>query len=117
MDDHPWTETLATVVACEQLKQAPRTWSGRVGSLPAPVMQQYAATFSYRVNGMEYFGKYVVHEDLALGHNFTISYDPEDPAVNTGSEDSLSLHPGKQRLIVVAVVVGLLATALYFGRR
>ena len=118
MADQPWTETTATVAACEPIKQAPRTWTGRTANLQLPVIPLYAVTFTYQANGQEYSGKYIVHaEEVALGHTFTICYDPENPQNNSGSQDSLSLHPTMRRFVVAAIVLLLILASHWFHNR
>jgi len=80
-----------------------------------PVMARYAVTFTYQVNGHEYSGQYINHEDVALGHSFTICYDPEKPEDNSGSEDSLDLHPFRRR-VIAAICVVLIVLAHYWWR-
>jgi hypothetical protein len=108
--DHPWTETTATVATCELIKRGPHTSTGRTADLQLPVTPRYAVTFTYHANGQQYSGKYIVHAEVVAGHTFTICYDPKDPQNNSGSENSLSLHP-KMRRFVTAIAVFLLLLA------
>jgi hypothetical protein len=112
--DHPWIETTATVVACELIKHGPRTSTSRTADLQLPVMPRYATTFTYQANGQQYSGKYIAHTEVVEGHTFTICYDPEDPKNNSGSENSLSLHPKMLRFVTVIVVFLLLLAKHWF---
>ena len=115
MADHPWIETTARVSSCELISRGPRLYTGRTSNLEMPVMARYAVTFTYQVNGHEYSGQYINHEDVALGHSFTICYDPEKPEDNSGSEDSLDLHPFRRR-VIAAICVVLIVLAHYWWR-
>jgi hypothetical protein len=112
--DHPWIETTATVAACELIKHGPHTSTSRTANLQLPIMPRYAATFTYHANGQRYSGQYIVHAEVIAGHTFTISYDPEDPQNNSGSEDSLSLHPKMLRFVIAIAVLLLLLTKHWF---
>jgi hypothetical protein len=105
MADHPWIETTATVASCELISRGPRLYNSRTGNLEMPVMARYAVTFTYYANGHQYSGQYISHEDIAHGHNFTICYDPKKPQDNSGSENSLDLHPFARRVIAAICVV------------
>jgi hypothetical protein len=115
MEDYPWTETPATVVACEPILLSAHANTGKTASLQLPDMPQFAVTFKYQANGQEYSGEYVVNaEKVALGHTFTICYDPKDPQKNSGTEKSLSLHPNWRHQIVAAVIAVLIFVTLYW---
>lgn len=112
MEDQPWTETTATVIACDLIESRPRI-AGRIPSLQIPDMPRYAVTFTYQAEGSQYSGRYVVHgESLAIGHAFTICYDPQHPEANSGSEDSLSLHPEVRSWVAGGTVFVLLVIFL-----
>lgn len=115
MADHPWIETTARVSSCELISRGPRLYTGRTANLEMPVMARYAVTFTYHVNGQEYSGQYINHEDVALGHSFTICYDPDKPEDNSGSEDSLDLHPFRRR-VIAAICVVLIVVVHYWWR-
>jgi hypothetical protein len=113
--DHPWIETTATVVAFELIKHGPHISTGKTADLQLPVMPRYAVTFTYHANSQQYSGQYIVHAEPVMGHTFTICYDPEDPQNNSGSENSLSLHPKMLRL-VAAIAAFLLFFAIHWFR-
>lgn len=115
MTDRPWIETTARVSSCELISRGSRLYTGRTADLEMPVMARYAVTFTYYANGHQYSGQYIAHEDQALGHSFTICYDPEKPQDNSGSEDSLDLHPFTRR-VAIAICVVLIAFAHYWWR-
>lgn len=83
-DDAPWIECTATVTGCK------RTFETSVDeTIPRDelyVLPEYVITFEYPVNGKTYSGKYRTGWPVEDGHEFTILYDPENPAINTGSD-------------------------------
>jgi hypothetical protein len=95
-----------------------QTWTAHLdrqtADLQLPIMPRYAVTFTYKANGQQYSGRYIVHAEVAAGHTFTICYDPEDPKNNSGSEDSLILHPKMLRLVAVIAVFLLLLAKHWF---
>jgi hypothetical protein len=50
------------------------------------VLPNYIITFEYLANEEWYSGKYQTRWPVEDGHEFTILYDPENPAINTGSD-------------------------------
>ena len=118
MEDYPWTETPATVVACDPILHSAHANTGKTASLQLPDMPQFAVTFKYQANGKEYSGEYVVNaEKVALGHTFTICYDPKNPQNNSGSEKSLSLRPKMQQLVGAIIAVLILLAVYWFHNR
>jgi hypothetical protein len=115
--DQPWTETTATVAACEEIKRASGSSTRRGAELPLPAMPRYAVTFTYQANGQEYSGKYIVHEEVVAGHTFAICYDPQNPENNSGSENSFILHPKLLRLVTVIAVLLLLIAKHWFQKQ
>jgi hypothetical protein len=115
--DHPWTDTTATVAACELINHAPRVWTGRTADLQLPVMPRYAVTFTYQANGQQYSGQYVIHAEESIGHTFTICYDPENPQNNSGSEKSLSLRPRMLHFLAAIIVLLLVLVSHWFRNR
>jgi hypothetical protein len=117
MEDNPWIETTATVIACELIKRAPRIRASRVATFEMPDFSRYAVTFTYHANGQQHSGQYVAHTDIPLGHTFAISYDPENPQDNSGNEDDLTFHPFRRRLIVGAALILILLASHWFRHR
>jgi len=117
MEDHPWIETTATVAACELIKHAPRIRTGRIANFEMPDFSRYAVTFTYHALGQQHSGQYIAHADVPLGHTFAITYNPENPEENSGSEDDLTFHPFRRRLIVSAAIVLILLASHWFRHR
>jgi hypothetical protein len=80
-----------------------------------PVMARYAVTFTYHVNGHEYSGQYIKHEDVAIGHSFTICYDPEKATRQLWKRRQLDLRPFRRGVIAATCVV-LIVLAHYWWR-
>ncbi|WP_353068550.1 hypothetical protein RBB75_14940 [Tunturibacter empetritectus] len=117
MEDPPWIEATATVEACELIKHAPRIRTGRIANFEMPDFSRYAVTFTYHANGQLHSGQYIAHADVPLGHTFIISYDPHNPNDNSGSEDDLTFHPFRRRLIIGAALILILLASHWFRHR
>jgi hypothetical protein len=70
-----WITTTATITSCRAAFLADH----ETGS-------EYIAAFKYQVNGKPYAGKFKRNSPVEAGHQFEISYDPNDPSRNTGSD-------------------------------
>jgi hypothetical protein len=83
-DDAPWIECTATVTDCK------RTFETCVDETSPRddvyILPEYVVTFEYQVNGETYSKKYRAEWPVEDGHEFTILYDPKNPADNTGSD-------------------------------
>lgn len=76
-------------------------------------MPRYAVTFTYQAEGRQYSGRYVAHEDpVAIGHSFTLCYNPRNPQENSGTEDSLALHPEVRSWVVGGTALAILVIFL-----
>jgi hypothetical protein len=83
-DDAPWSECTATVTDCKRtFETSVDETSPRDGVY---VLPEYIVTFEYQVNGQTHRGKYRTGWPVEDGHEFTILYNPDDPATNTGSD-------------------------------
>jgi Protein of unknown function (DUF3592) len=78
MTTNDWITTTATITSC---RAAFLSGGNRYESL-----SEYIAAFQYQVNGKTYTGKFKRNSPIEAGHQFEISYNPNDPSRNTGSE-------------------------------
>ena len=101
-DENPWTETVATVIACDDDSNYPGNFR-RDGALKIP---KFAVQFTYPTNGNSYAGQYTSRVPVPLGHKFTIFVRSLGSQQNTGSE--MSDSPGRAKLralLMMAAVV------------
>ena len=95
---------MAVVTACS------RTWATALANESSVDFEsgyslaRFRVTFSYRVDGKTYYGKYESGSPVDLGHSFEILYDPNDPASNTGSDSTSKLA----MVVGVVLFIGLL---------
>jgi len=78
------------------------------GDLPTPT--RYVVTFEYFVNSQRYVGKTSRSTPVPKGHHFEISYDPNNPSRNTGSDLAT-------RWIWWVVGIGVAAAIAYLKHR
>jgi hypothetical protein len=108
-DDNPWTETVATVVACDDDSNYPGNYR-RDGTLIVP---KFAVQFTYPANGNSYAGQYTSRVPVPSGHQFTILYDPSDPQQNTGG-DAPSTSGNTKLWVPLLIAVGVVLWLVFW---
>lgn len=81
-----WRPAKAVVTACRRTWDTSLTDESSLDSEGFFYSASFLITFSYEVDGRTYRGKYRSGSPVDLGHSFEILYDPNDPAMNTGSD-------------------------------
>jgi hypothetical protein len=110
-DKQEWRVATATVVVC---RRSFRSFfeAGTVHQTGGPATPtDYVTTFEYEVEGKKYFGKARRGTPVKPGHCFSISYDPNHPSSNTGSDNQ---GPWWFRLILGLMVLASVSLLIYF---
>jgi hypothetical protein len=100
MTTDDWITTTATITSC----RAAFMTDAETGS-------EYIATFQYQVNGKTYAGKFKRSSPVDACHQFEISYNPNDPSRNTGSDVQFTMR-GRFTIWIIGGAIVLLLTYL-----
>ncbi len=110
-----WHQVRATVTGCRRtLMSSLFVENPRESVYSGPTSPEYIVSFSYSVAGVTYTGSYRAGSPSREGHHFEISYDPNNPARNTGSD---LINIGMGRLVMAALVCIGVAIAVWFSNR
>ncbi|HTV08204.1 MAG TPA: DUF3592 domain-containing protein [Candidatus Aquilonibacter sp.] len=100
-----WPQAEATVESCTQHHCDIASAGGYVG-------QEYSITFRYEVNGRHYTGEFECNRPWEVDSKFCISYDPDDPEVNTMCD-----RRGERWVYIILAIAAILAFVAYFWVR
>ncbi len=96
--DANWLSATAIVVACEWTRLGP---AGFPSDGAADQATRYFVRYAYSANGTQFLGEFIAAIPVAIGHRFSIRYDPCDPWKNTGGYGA----PGGRRYATVRAIV------------
>jgi hypothetical protein len=93
-----WQVATAIVAACEWTRLGA---SGFPSDGAADQGARYLVRYAYSANGTQLLGEFMAAVPVAIGHRFSVRYDPCDPWKNTGGYGAR----GGRRYAVVRTIV------------
>jgi hypothetical protein len=79
-----WVVTRATITGSRQTLLS--SFAGDRTNLGEYDSPTYIVSFSYKANGRTLYGSYKANSARKIGHTFEVSYDPDHPRRNTGTD-------------------------------